>query len=290
MAKKAKVEWLDFERPAKKDLDFLEKKFGFHDVILQELQEPSARSRVESYDGYLYMVYYFPVYDPKEQTSHRTEIDFLITKDAVITAHYEPIEVFKDMQQAEQPDSLHLLHALLGGFFRFEERQLHHVRQKLETVGDELFRDREKEILVKISRLKRDISEYRLIVRSEESVMNSLRDRGLVFWGEEARVYLNDLAGDHLRVISQIEDYRQTLADFENTNIQIMNAKATSVMKTFTTLSFLTFPFVLVAAIFSMDSLNQPFSQFPTAFWAVTGLMLLCILSMGIYFKRKGWL
>ena len=28
------AEWLDFERPTKKDLEFLRKKFGFHEVIL----------------------------------------------------------------------------------------------------------------------------------------------------------------------------------------------------------------------------------------------------------------
>jgi Mg2+ and Co2+ transporter CorA len=44
---KKKVEWLDFERPTEQDLESLKKKFGFHDIILKELREPSARSRVE---------------------------------------------------------------------------------------------------------------------------------------------------------------------------------------------------------------------------------------------------
>src|SRR5690348_604591 len=113
---KNKVEWLDFQKPTKKDLDFLKKKFKFHDVILRELQEPSARSRVESYDNYLFLVYYFPIYDPKEQSSRRTEVDFLITKNAIITSHYEPFEFFKELKNIEAVDSLSLLYTLLGGF------------------------------------------------------------------------------------------------------------------------------------------------------------------------------
>lgn len=286
-----KVEWLDFEKPTKKDLDFLKKKFGFHDVILKELQQPSARSKVESYPGYLYLVYYFPVYDPNEQTSRRTEVDFIITKNAVVTSHYEPFEFFKELRNLEEaPDSLRLLYTLLGGFFRFEERQLHHVREKVEAVSNDLFKDREKEILMKVSRLKRDISEFRLIVRSEEGILNSLRERGVEFWGEGARVYLNDLAGDHLRVMNQIEDFRQTVADFENTNIQIMNVKTNDVMKKFTAMSFLTFPFVLFVALFDMHLMGNPLSGAPGAFWLAFGAVLIGMVILAVYFKRKGWL
>lgn len=284
------AEWLDFQRPTAKDLETLRKKFGFHEVILEEIQGPSARSRVETYDNYLFLVYYFPVYDPKEQTSYRAEVDFLITKDAVITAHYEPIEALKSIKNVDSQDSLHLLYSILGSLFRFEERQLHHVREKVEAVGNELFKDKEQEILSKISLVKRDISEYRLIVRSGEGVLNSLRDRGLAFWGEDARIYLNDLAGDHLRIVNQIEDFRQTVVDFENTNIQIMNVKTNQVMKRFTAMSFLTFPFVLTVALLDMHLLGNPLTGAPGAFWLVFGAVLIGIVLLASYFKRRDWL
>lgn len=288
---KKKAEWLDFHKPTKKDIELLKKRFGFHDVILKELQQPSARSKVENYPGYLYLVYYFPIYDPKEQTSRRTEVDFLITKNAIITSHYEPFEFFKELKNMESaPDSLSLLYTLLGGFFRFEERQLRHIREKVEAVSSDLFKDREKEILTQISRLKRDISEFRLIVRSEEGILNSLRERGVQFWGENARVYLNDLAGDHLRVMNQVEDFRETVADFEATNLQIMNVKTNEVMKKFTAMSFLTFPFVLFVALFDMHLSGNPLSHPQNSFWVAAGLVVAGILVLAVYFKRKDWL
>jgi magnesium transporter len=287
---KGGAEWLDFHKPTQRDLKALKKKFGFHDVILDEIQGPSARSRVEAYKNYLFLVYYFPVYDPEEQTSYRAEVDFLITKNAVVTTHYERLDIFKEMKNLETQDSLRLLYSLLGNFFRFEERQLHHVREKVEAVGNSLFKDKEQDILSQISLLKRDISEYRLIVRSGESVLNSLRDRGLAFWGEDASIYLDDLAGDHLRIINQVEDYRQAVVDFENTNIQIMNVKATQVMKRFTAMSFLTFPFVLFVALFDMHLMGNPLTGAPGAFWLVFGGVLIGIGLLASYFKRKDWL
>ena len=82
--------------------------------------------------------------------------------------------------------------------------------------------------------------------------------KGKKFWGDSAEIYLNDLMGDQLKVVNQLEDYREAISDFEDTNNQLMNLKINSVMKTFTSLSFLTFPFMLIAALFSMNTRDTP--------------------------------
>lgn len=283
------TEWVDVLNPKAKDLEMLRKKFHIHPVILNELKEPSARSRVEAYDNYLYLIYYFPVYDPKEQTSRRTEIDFLITKNAVITAHYEPLEVLVDFAPKPSGDSLRLTYHLIEALLDFEERQLRHVREKVENVSNELFKDREKEVLRKVSRLKRDVSEYRVIVKHQGPILSSLLNRGVKFWGEDARVYLGDLIGDHLKVVNQIEAYRDAISDFEDTNNQLMSLKTNDVMKTFTTLSFLTFPFMLLAALFGMNTRDTPIVNLPGAFWIVFVFMVVAMVSLTAYFRKKDW-
>lgn len=287
---KGKIEWIDIEKPTKKDIAYLKDRFKLHDVILRELEEPSARAHVERYDGYLYMTYYFPIYDDVEQTSRRAELDFVITKKAVITVHYEPLELIQNFKTVEFKTSLALVYSLLGSFAQFEERQLRHIGEKVESVGNDLFKNREREVLRSLSHMKRDISEYRIIVRYEETILNSLMQHGLLFWGDDARVYLNDLAGDHIKIIRQIEDYREAISDFEDTNNQIMNSKTTEVMKTFTTLSFLTFPFMLFAALFSMNVKNTPLVDHPQAFWIILVIMASGMSVLALYFKSRKWL
>jgi magnesium transporter len=159
----------------------------------------------------------------------------------------------------------------------------------VEETGKELFKDNEKEVLKKISYLKRDISEYRVIVRHQGVILKSLAGRGTKFWGQDAIPYLDDLVGDHLKIVNQIEDYREAVADFEDTNNQLMNLKINSVMKTFTTLSFLTFPFMLVAALFSMNIKDTPIVGLPGAFWIIVGFMAVGMIALFAYFKNKGW-
>jgi magnesium transporter len=284
------VEWIDVENPDAHDLSWLKEKFALHPVIIDELKGPSARAHVESYDDYLYFVYYFPKYDEKEEASVRTEIDFIVTKKAVVTVHYEPIsQVFENFEVQHEASSLELVYRLVEHLIMFEERQLRHVREKVEQVGREIFKDKEREVLERITYLKRDVSEYRIVVRLQEPILRSLLVKGKKFWGEGAEVYLSDLMGDHLKVMNQLEDYRDAVADFEDTNNQLMNLKINTVMKTFTALSFLTFPFILIAALFSMNTQGTPIINLPYAFWIVLGIMIIGMITLATYFKSKKW-
>ncbi len=80
---KGKVTWTDILRPTKGDAETLKKKYNFHPIILDEILHPSARSRVEKYNNYLFLTYHLPFYDPILKTARRAEIDFLITKKIV---------------------------------------------------------------------------------------------------------------------------------------------------------------------------------------------------------------
>ncbi len=288
--KNKNVRWIDCAKPTAHDLSWLKKEFGLHPIIVDELKGPSARAHVENYDGYLFFVYYFPSYDLADASSIRTEIDFIVTKDSVVTVHYGPVAGALDkFKVAGEKSSLMLLYHILSNLILFEERQLRHIREKVEQVGQAIFKDKEREVLERLTYLKRDISEYRIVVRLQRQIFESLLTRGKDFWGDDAAVYLNDLIGDQLKVVNQIEDYRDAVADFEDTNNQLMNVKINTAMKTFTTLSFLTFPFMLVAAVFSMHTLGTPLIDNPNGFWIIVGVMAVCIISLIIYFRKKKW-
>ena len=284
------VEWIDIAKPRAADLASLKERFGLHPIIVDELKGPSARVRAEVYKDYLFFVYYFPKYDADDEASVRTEIDFIVTKDAVATIHYEPVtEALDHFKVRHEKNSLELMYHILEHLIAYEERQLRHIREKVEDVGRNIFKGKEQEILERIMYLKRDVSEYRIIVRTQEPILRSLLVKGKKFWGDDAEIYLNDLIGDQLKVVNQLEDYRETIVDFEETNNQLMNLKISNVMKTFTALSFLTFPFVLIAGLFGMRTEGTPIIGLPGAFWIVAGAIAAAMIVMAIYFKRKGW-
>jgi len=286
--KNKNVQWMDITQPKDSDLAALKKTFGLQPLIVEELREPSARARVEATNDFIFFIYYFPLYDTKDEASVRSEIDIIVNKNTIATIHYEPLgPVLGDFEVGDCKTSLELLCRIVEHLLTFEERQLRHIREKVEQIGHDVFKNQERGVLERIMALKRDILEYRISVRLQEPILKSLLMKGIKFWGGDAEVYLSELIGEQMKVISQIQDYRETIADFEETNNQLMNLKINQTIKRLTVISFIAFPAILFEQLFMMNVKNTPLAGLPYSFWIVLAIMV--ILTGGIFsiFKKK---
>ncbi len=264
-----KITWLDITNPTQKDIEHLKSLHGFHPIILDELLETSARSRVEFYDDYLYLTYHLPVYEPSLKTSRKSEIDFLITREMVITVHYEdlePLEAFEnllnsgeDFKERSLRNTALLTYYLLQSVVSFSLRQLRHIEENIRSISLDIFKGREHDLLEKISYVKRDLLDYHLISRPQHILLNSLRKVGADFWGPKTDIYFDDLNGDYLKVQQHIENYLEVIKSLEETNAQILNAKINRSMQIFTMLAFFTFPLVLFTSVYAVENRTQGF-------------------------------
>ncbi len=297
---KGKANWIDILKPTKADIDFLKKQHKFHPIILDELLHLSARSRVEFYQSYLFLTYHLPVYDQEPKTSRRAEIDFLITKDEVITVHYEDLEPISTFMRgiSNNPQiktrafesSERLTYYLIQEIIHFSMRQLRHVEENIRYISQEIFKHKEAEMLQRISYAKRDILDYGVISSPQEILLNSLLEVGTKFWGPEHRIYLSDLVGDHSKVSQHLENYRQVIESLETTNGQLLSAKTNHVMQRFTIFAFLTFPIFLFFSLMQVSFIGSFILSSPTRFWSIFIGVGALIISLVLFFKKKGWL
>jgi magnesium transporter len=172
----------------------------------------------------------------------------------------------------------------------FEERQLRHIREKVERIGQDVFKSQDLGVLERIMYLKRDILEYHISVRLQEPILKSLLAKGVQFWGSDAEVYLSELIGEQARVISQIQDYRETIADFEETNNQLVNIRINQTIKRLTVISFIAFPAILFEQLFMMNLKNTPIAGLPYSFWIVIAIMAILTGGIFLFFKKKNLL
>ena len=295
--KGSKVTWIDIVKPNSDDISAL-KKFGdFHPIILNELYEPSTQSRVEHYDGYLFIVFHVPVYDPIAKTSRRAEIDILVTKNRIITIHYEPLEqidtLFTSLSHEETlrkevlntETSVPLYH-IAQSLINFSTRQLRHIEERVSSVAQEIFKENENELLKKISYIKRDILDYRLIAHPQVNIFRSLLDLGVKFWGEKSRVYLTDLVADNGHTIQNLENYFEIIESLETTNAQLLNTQTNSIIKRLTTLAFL-FSLPLYYIFLMAIPHVQAVISTPGVFWTILVLIYIAVGVLAYQFKKR---
>ena len=294
---KGKVTWIDILNPTKGDIDFIKTLHDFHPIILDELLHISSRSKIDHYDTYLYFTYHLPIYDPKQRTSRLAEIDFLITPKYVITIHYEHLEPLRDFslhlnQDQKLKDQIlenggYITYYILQEIQEFCLRQLRHIEHNVTSITKNLFSHQEYLMLQRISYIKRDILDFGIIIKPQAQLLQSLRDTGIKFWGEEMRIYLSDIANDHNKITEQLINFKETIESSEETNGQLLNAKTNSVMQRFTILAFLTFPLALYTSIFGVEIVSKDISD-PHYFWGGFVLVLVVTLVTVFIFKKKG--
>jgi len=297
----SKITWIDIINPTQSDIDYLGANYKFHPLILSELLKPSARSKVEAYNNYIFIVYYIPIYDACSRSSKATEVDFLVTKDAIITCHYgeiEPVDKFfsrleKDVTSHEKyldKTTGHLLYEILENCQDFSLRQLTHISEKITHIEDSIFKGHEKQMIKEISLVKRDVLDQRLITRPQKTILDSLLIKGSKFFGKDMEVYLNDLIGDHEKVWDALDNLKETIEALESTNNTLFESKTNEIMKLFTIMAFVTFPLSLVSSIFSMNTNYTPLTSSPYGFWIIVGIMFIISIIFFILFKIKKWL
>ncbi len=296
--------WTDIEKPSQKDLDWLKNNFNIHTIVLDELIPVSQREKVEYFENYLFLAMHVPVFHQTKKTTQPIELDFLIAENHLITIHNEPIEPLKDFFKKceEKPDlkskyfsstTGHLFYWISEELLNFAERQLVHIGKKINQAEDKIFKSKERDLIREISIIKRDILDFRVAIRPLNRIFNSLINRGIKFWPEKSddlKIYFSDLIGDYERIWSEIDNYTDTINALEDTNTNLLNNKTNIIIKTFTILSFITFPAMLVATILQINTAHNPILGSQYDFWIIAGIVAVTVAIMWLYFRNKKWL
>ncbi len=295
------ISWLDIKNPSPKELKYLADNYGINPLIIEGLEKPTIRSQAEDYNGYIYVVLHFPVYNSAKKISEPVEIDFIITPDTLISVRYQELETLENfIKKCKMPNgalrkmvmnkgAIYLFYYLVKELYQFSMRELDHMEEKIGQIEEAIFGGHEKEMLLALSLSRSDVLNFLRSLRPQSSVLESLLARSDSFEGK-AKPYLIDLLGEHNRVLSQAESHRETIEGLQTTNSSLLEHKTNEVMKVLTILAFITLPLTLLANIFSMNTKLIPIVGLPYDFWIVIGIMLGVAALFFAYFKSKNWL
>ncbi len=295
----SQINWIDLVNPTDEDLNHLKQKYDLHEILISELKEPSTRTKIEIYDRLMFIVYYLPNYNEEEQNPKAIEIDFLLTKDSIITVRYQNYIMIDQIFDSLKNDlsnyylnqtPAHLLYYILEEGLTFSLRQLVHIHDKIQKIEDELFeKENHKELIKKIAIIKRDVLNQRLIARPQHPILESLKQKGVQFFGKDLEIYFNDLLGDYEKVWINLDNLKETIESLENTNNTFFESKTNEIVKILTIITFIMFPFSVIPNMFGMNIDFIPFSTSLYGFWYVIALITFITLIFLTIIKIKKW-
>lgn len=304
--KQRNVTWIDIESPTKDDIANLITTYNLHSLVGNELIAPSHESHVDVYERYLYLVLHFPTceicYTPNQKEKQDTqELNIILGRDFLITIHYEPLQTLEDFSrifeaQAKIGDNRtefhagYLFHHIMREMYASLEVGMDFVNTDLKRVEKKVFEGKEKEMVVALADINRNLLDFRWALKPHMKILDSLDSVVGDFFDHKFNHYIRSIIGQYNQVWEMLESNREMFKEIKQTNDSLLTIKTNEIMKILTIMAFTTLPLSLFTSIFGMNTINTPIIGSTNDFWIIVTIMLVAVCLMFIFFKNRRWL
>ncbi len=295
------LRWINIERPRPVDQGWLEERFEFHPLDYEDIFSRNQRPKLDEYDDYLFIVLHFPRYDKKVARLNAAELDLFVGPDYLITIQNEPIQAVEYLfercrSNEELRDNLfskgpgYLLYKIVDDCVDASFPMLRKMGNKLERIEEEIFEgEQSAEVVRDISNVKQEIINFRKIVRPQRSAFRDLERTKARYIADDLDIYFDDINDASERVWDMLENYKEVVEGLDATNESAIAHRTNETFRVLTAISVIVLPLTLVASIWGMN-VGVPGENTVAAFWAILGFMLVLLVGMVLYFRRRGWL
>ena len=292
--------WIDLQNPTKEEVLELATKYSLSTSIMSELLAPSFKSKAEVHGGVIYAVLHFPAFRHGHAAANQ-EVDFVIGKDFLITAHYdavEPIEAFAKvfevnsiLDKSELDDRGDKLFFLMAqSLYESLTHEIDAIKDSLERIEDRIFAGEQKQMVSQLSGVARTLIDLRQGISLHADALASLEMEGSAIFGKKFSEGAIELRAEYIKIRLALRRNREYLQDLRDSNDSLLTTAQNETTKFIATLALVTSPISLISGIFAMDSRFMPIVGLPNDFWILIGIMLFCVAASWLIFNRKGWL
>jgi Mg2+ and Co2+ transporter CorA len=88
--------WVDLTIPTDEDVRDVAQEFSLDKQIADDLLSPTIRHTVSFTKDHAYMVLHFPIFKDHADEDAAYELDFVVGKDHIITAHYRKLPLLEE--------------------------------------------------------------------------------------------------------------------------------------------------------------------------------------------------
>lgn len=299
--KHKKVTWIDMESPTSDEVRQVIDEYGVHPLIGEELLHESVRSKVDLYDNFIYLILHFPTIGHSHNGENSHEIDFVISKDLLITVHYEQHDTIHEFEKIFEVNSIldksnmgehggYLFYYMIKELYKNLGHELDDMSRTINLVEERIFAGEERLMVQKISEVNRKLLNFKQNIRLHKDVLESFEVAGVKFFTDKFIYYLRSITGEYYKVSSMLEGHRETMLELRETNESLLANKTNETMKTLTIMATMMLPATLVSQLFGISSLNVPFMDSPYSFFIVAFMVIIIGTFMYSLFKLKKWL
>ena len=290
--------WLDLTDPGIADLALLDREFDLHPLAMEDLRKRRQRPKADVYpDQTVIVAYEVDASADPDRTFILGEIHLFAGDRYIVSVHWGHSETIESVRTRFRQRAVTLgasagwlLYALLDavadGYFPI----LDGMAERIDELEDRIMEARGGTIALReVLALKRELLELRRVLGPMRDVANAMLRRDSDLIESEALPYFQDLYDHLVRVLDQVDLYRDLVASTLEANLAVTSNSLNAIMKRLTAFTVLLMVPTLIAGIYGMNFRYMPELGQSWGYPSVLVIMLLSVLGLGWLFRRNNW-
>jgi magnesium transporter len=292
--------WLDVVDPTEDDLAVLKEEFGLHDTSVEDIRHQGQRPKVESFQGYVFVVTR-PLALAEDGELEAREVHLFAGRSSLVTIRYSPVyDLGPVLKRWERQSELtaegagFLLYALLDEIVDDYLEIVDQYEDMADRLEDEVFAEDgspadPKELQARFFRVKRGVVEYRRHVMPLRRVLDHLLEE-TSFVTPTLVPYYRDVSDHVTRALEFADNVRDLLTSLIEVRIAQQANHLNEIMKKLTSWAGIILVPTLIAGIYGMNFRHMPELSWQVGYPVALGLMALSAGILYRVFKSNDWL
>ncbi|MDR1511713.1 MAG: magnesium transporter CorA family protein [Endomicrobium sp.] len=279
----------------------LSESFKFHEMSIEDCLFPQFYPKVEAFENYVFGAvhgiqlkpHYFQEFDDSIY-----ELNIFVGRNFLVTVHTEELffletifEKVRAKPQIEMKSLESLLYSIFDKVVSSYELALEKIDDKIEDLEDDILADPGNEDMERILDTKKVIFAIKKVAESQQAAYFYFTRASDDLISKEYLVYFRDIYTHCARINQSIVARSQMVVSLLEVYMSSVTVKLTEVMKFLTVIATIVMPVLIVSGYYGMN-LEFPERRIleDKGLWFLAvGLMLISIVAMLVYFKKKKW-
>lgn len=278
-------------------LALIQERFGFHPLAIEDCASFELRSKIEEYEGYLFIVLHTFTADsddPGEIQIH--EIHAFLGNNYLVTVHDNPVPATERVFARASESSTMLSRGPCWALYSAADSMvdaafpvLEQMTTAIEQVEQDVVAGHEARDLARIFSMRSTLVQMRRVIRPVRDVVGILSRRREEPLSEATALYFRDAYDHVLRVAETIDEALELIANAMDGYQSAAANRTNEIMARLTFFSVLFLPLGFLTGFWGENFIDLPIRS-TALFWVMMALHAAIPAGLLVYFRKKNWL
>lgn len=292
------VDWYDVRgMHDTKLIEFFGESFDIHPLILEAVVDIHQRPRFEEYDKGNFILLRSLNFDKDKMEVSREHVAIYFNHGFIATFQETESDLFELVRKRinsgksriRERGTDYLAYAIIDSMVDNYYITMESIEEAIEELDEQVTLSQNFSGKSNIHKLKKELLVLRKSINPLREAISRFSKSDSDFVNENNRIFIRDLYGNTIQVMDTVESYRDMLNGLQDLFITEVSFKMNKVMQLLTLISVIFIPLTFLAGIYGMNFENIPELKYENAYFILLGTMLLIVVLMIFYFKRKKW-